>query len=80
MVQVQRKRHTGWWLLLAAVIVASGIAFAIMWRPALAPQSTHPSFDTTRIERGANLARLGMCASCHTPDLSRPFAPHSACT
>jgi mono/diheme cytochrome c family protein len=74
MVQVQRKRHTGWWLLLAAVIVASGIAFAIMWRPALAPQTAQQAFDTTRIGRGANLARLGMCASCHTPDLSRPFA------
>ena len=70
----RRKRHIGWWLLLAAVIVLTGIAFAIMWRSALAPQSAIPSFDQARIERGANLAHLGMCASCHTPDLSRPFA------
>jgi len=70
----RRKRHTGWWLLLAAAIVLTGIAFGIMWRPALAPQTAIPSFDEARIERGANLARLGMCASCHTADLARPFA------
>ena len=70
----RRRRHIGWWLLLAAIVVLTGIAFAIMWRPALAPQATPPSFDQARIERGANLAHLGMCASCHTADLSRPFA------
>ena len=72
MVQTRRTRHIGWWLLLAAVIVASGIAFAIMWRPALAPHTAPQSFDTTRIERGANLARLGMCASCHTRTCRAP--------
>ncbi|MDY0977973.1 cytochrome c [Massilia sp. CFBP9012] len=72
--QTRRKLHTGWWLLLAAIVVLTGIAFAIMWRPALAPQATPPSFDQARIERGANLAHLGMCASCHTADLARPFA------
>ena len=70
----RRKRHTGWWLLLAAAIVLTGIAFGIMWRPSLAPQTAAPRFDQARIERGANLAHLGMCASCHTADLSRPFA------
>lgn len=70
----RRKRHTRWWLLLATVVVLTGIAFATMWRPALAPLRTTPSFDNARIERGANLARLGMCASCHTADLSRPFS------
>ena len=69
-----RRRHSTWWWLLAAVIVATGIALAVMWRPALAPHTATQVFDTTRIERGANLARLGMCASCHTPDLARPFA------
>ncbi|WP_123071846.1 cytochrome c [Massilia aurea] len=72
--QTRRRRHTRWWLLLAAIVVLTGIAFAIMWRPALAPQATPASFDQARIERGANLAHLGMCASCHTADLSRPFA------
>lgn len=70
----RRRRHIGWWLLLAAIVVLTVVAFAIMWRPALAPQNTIPAFDNARIERGANLAHLGMCASCHTADLSRPFA------
>jgi len=70
----RRKRHVKRWLLLAAVIAAACIAWIIMWRPALAPQTAIPSFDDTRIARGANVATLGMCASCHTPDLSRPFA------
>ena len=70
----RRRRHIGWWLLLAVIVVLTGVAFAIMWRPALAPQNTIPAFDNARIERGANLAHLGMCASCHTADLSRPFA------
>lgn len=71
--QPRRKRHVGRWLLAAAVVLAC-VAFAIMWRPAITPQTAIPSFDQTRIERGANLARLGMCASCHTPDLAKPFA------
>lgn len=70
----RRRRHIGWWLLLAVIVVLTGVAFAIMWRPALAPQNTIPAFDSARIERGANLAHLGMCASCHTAALSRPFA------
>ena len=72
--QAKPRRRIGWWLLLAAIVVLTIIAFVIMWRPALAPQTASPSFDQTRIERGANLARLGMCASCHTADLARPFA------
>jgi flagellar biosynthesis/type III secretory pathway M-ring protein FliF/YscJ len=58
MVQVQRKRHIGWWLLIAAVSIASAIAFAIMWRPALAPQTAQQSFDTTRMSPLAKMARL----------------------
>lgn len=71
--QARRRRRIRWWLL-AVVIVLACVAVAIMWRPAIAPVSAVPSFDQTRIARGANLARLGMCASCHTPDLARPFA------
>lgn len=72
--QPRRKRQLRWWLLLAAAVVLTGIAFAIMWRPALAPLTTAPTVDQARIARGANLAHLGMCASCHTADLARPFA------
>lgn len=72
--QPRRKRHVGWWLLAAVVIVGAVVAWAIMWRPSIAPQAGIPAFEQARIDRGANLARLGMCASCHTPDLARPFA------
>ena len=72
--QPRRKRHTGRWLLLVAAIVLACVAVAIMWRPAIAPHTAIPAFDAASVKRGANLARLGMCASCHTPDLSRPFA------
>lgn len=45
-----RRRHTGWWLLLAAAVVSTGLALAIMWRPALAPQHTIPAFDNARLD------------------------------
>jgi len=68
-----RRRHR-WVLLLAAAVVLAGVAFAIMWRPALAPLAAPLAFDQASVARGANLAHLGMCASCHTPDLAQPFA------
>lgn len=74
MTHARRRQQTRWWLLLAAAIAAVGIAVAIMWRPALTPHTALPAFDQASIARGANLAALGMCASCHTPDLARPFA------
>jgi mono/diheme cytochrome c family protein len=67
------RRRIGW-MILAVLILSTAAAIAIMWRPALAPEQPPASFDRTRIDRGANLARLGMCASCHTADLARPFA------
>ncbi len=69
-----RTRRYRWWLAAALVLTALA-AWAIMWRPALPERGGAPaSFDTARVQRGANLARLGMCASCHTADVAKPFA------
>jgi len=71
----QTRRRTKWWLAGAACILLLLAAFGIMWRPALPERSGNlPAFDSAQIQRGANLARLGMCAACHTPDVARPFA------
>lgn len=71
----QARRHYKWWLVAAACLVLLAAAWAIMWRPSLPERSgALPAFDTAQVGRGANLARLGMCAACHTTDVARPFA------
>ncbi|MEG8028235.1 cytochrome c [Sphingomonas aerolata] len=54
-----------------------GIAFAaIAYRPAIA-RVTRPDprqFDPVLVARGANLARLGNCVSCHQAAGGRPYA------
>ncbi len=54
-----------------------GIAFAaIAYRPAIA-RVTRPDprqFDPALVARGANLARLGNCVSCHQAAGGRPYA------
>lgn len=68
------KRRYGWWLALAAIAVLALAARFLMWRPALAPLAAPARIDTALVEHGANLSRLGMCASCHTADPAKPFA------
>src|SRR6476620_10186328 len=54
-----------------------GIVFAgIAYRPAIA-RVTQPDprqFDPALVARGANLARLGNCVSCHQAAGGRPYA------
>lgn len=69
-----RRRRIALLLALLLVLVLAGAAFAIMWRPAIAPQGGTPRFDTALIEKGARLAALGNCAGCHTADPARPYA------
>ncbi|QOY93741.1 c-type cytochrome [Massilia sp. UMI-21] len=72
-----RARKVRWGLALAALVLLALAAAFLMWRPAIAPQAAHSAakrVDQVVVQRGANLARLGMCASCHTADPSRPFA------
>ena len=49
-----------------AVIAAAGIAVA--WKPALPPidPPAAPSFAPELVRRGATLAALGDCNTCHT--------------
>lgn len=71
MKQQGRRR---WWLAGAACVLALA-AWFIMWRPALPERTGGPlSFERAQVQRGAKLARLGMCAACHTLDPARPFA------
>ncbi|MDY0967560.1 MULTISPECIES: cytochrome c [Sphingomonas] len=61
----------------AALLGLCGIAFAaIAYRPAIA-RVTRPDprqFDPALVARGANLARLGNCVSCHQAAGGRPYA------
>lgn len=59
---------------LAVFAVLALAAFFITWRPSLAPQAAPARFDQALVQRGARLATLGMCASCHTVDPIKPFA------
>ncbi|MBP2514381.1 cytochrome c [Sphingomonas sp. PvP018] len=65
-------------VVIAAVLLGlCGIAFAaIAYRPAIA-RVTRPDprqFDPALVARGANLARLGNCVSCHQAAGGRPYA------
>lgn len=68
------RRRIALLLALLLLLVLAGAAFAIMWRPAIAPQAATPRFDAALIEKGARLAALGNCAGCHTADPARPYA------
>lgn len=61
-------------VLLAGIAVLALIAFA--YRPAIAaiPPDARPSFGQAEVQRGAALARIGNCASCHTAEHGQTFA------
>jgi mono/diheme cytochrome c family protein len=70
---MKRVRRYGWLALAAFAVLALAACF-IAWRPALPAQAAPARVDAALVERGAKLARLGMCAACHTVDPARPFA------
>jgi len=75
MKEAGRTRRYRWWLAGAALVLSALAAWTIMWRPALPERGAVPgAFDAAQVRRGANLARLGMCAACHTADVAKPFA------
>lgn len=65
-------------VVIAAVLLGlCGIAFAaIAYRPAIArvTRADPRLFDPALVARGANLARLGNCVSCHQAAGGRPYA------
>jgi mono/diheme cytochrome c family protein len=72
--QQARRRHRRALVLLLFVLCGLALAFALMWKPAIAPVSAQPRFDAALVQQGARLAALGNCAACHTVDPARPHA------
>ena len=70
-------RRIRWpWVVLLALLAVAALAAAISWRPAIvaiAPPGRN-AFDPALVQRGARLAAIGNCISCHTASLSAPFA------
>src|SRR3569833_4113557 len=60
-----------------ALVLAFGAFFAWQWRGELPPASTSTSahaFDPGIVAKGAQLARIGECAACHTRVGGKPYA------
>ncbi|RZT46229.1 mono/diheme cytochrome c family protein [Sphingomonas sp. BK036] len=59
-----------------ALCVGAVIFAVIAYRPAIAEEARPDPrlFDTALVARGANLARLGNCVSCHQAEGGRPYA------
>ncbi|MGX7705803.1 c-type cytochrome [Methylobacterium sp. Gmos1] len=68
------RRRIAAWLGGAVLLAAAGFA-AAAWRPALAPGGPVPAETAPeQVRKGAVLASLGYCASCHTAEGGRPYA------
>jgi mono/diheme cytochrome c family protein len=63
-------------VILAIVVVAGLAFFALAWRPSIAPEdpAQRTEFDPALVKRGAELAAVGNCTSCHTVPGQRSFA------
>ena len=60
---------------LLVIGVAAGLA-AYAWRPVIDPVTppAATSFDPALVEKGAELASIGNCGTCHTAPGGQPFA------
>lgn len=62
-------------ILLLALILVVGATLAVVWRPAIAPLAeSNPAFAPEEVTRGAHLASIGNCITCHTREGGAPFA------
>jgi mono/diheme cytochrome c family protein len=61
---------------LAIAVAVLGLLLVLAHRPAIASvERPDPrSFDPALVARGANLARIGNCVSCHQAGGGRPYA------
>jgi mono/diheme cytochrome c family protein len=73
-VKIDCKRAAFWAVICS--VIAAGTAFALIYRPAIAPiaKPDARSFAVDVIQRGAALAAIGDCIVCHTKDAGVPYA------
>jgi mono/diheme cytochrome c family protein len=71
---MMRRRRTGILVILADVVVVVAAGVAVVWRPSIARETTTPSFPPQQVTRGAALAAVGNCITCHTKSDGIPFA------
>jgi mono/diheme cytochrome c family protein len=57
-----------------ATVLLVGAFIAFAWPPAIPPAAPPASFDTAKVARGAQLAKIGNCAPCHTAASGQPLA------
>jgi mono/diheme cytochrome c family protein len=61
--------------LLLALIVVVGAGFVVVWRPEIAPlAASNVAFSPEEVTRGAHLAAIGNCITCHTREGGASFA------
>src|SRR5687767_5924351 len=62
-------------ILLVLVVLVVVAAIAVVWRPSIALQAaSNAAFPPQDVTRGAQLAAIGNCITCHTKQDGRPFA------
>lgn len=59
---------------LVCVAIAAGVALLVTRQPEIPAVSDAPRFDTALIKRGADLAAIGDCNTCHTAEGGKTFA------
>ena len=59
---------------IAVVVIAVGAFAALAWRSAIPITSPPKPADSTQLTRGAELAAIGNCITCHMRDGGRPYA------
>ena len=52
--------------------------FGLTWRPSMAQEDFTPSFPAAEVARGAELAAIGNCMTCHTKPDGVPYAKRRA--
>jgi mono/diheme cytochrome c family protein len=70
-----RLRSIGIGIFVALILIIIG-GFALTWHSAIAPISAGEAsaYDHQIISRGADLAAIGGCGTCHTADADKPLA------
>ncbi|HUP95178.1 MAG TPA: cytochrome c, partial [Burkholderiales bacterium] len=61
---------------LLVLVLIAGLFIAFAWRTEIAPiePPQRASFDPALVARGASLAAIGDCATCHTAPGGTPYA------